>query len=93
MYLIDSLADLPHHKSNARFGQRLRFFELMIELSSGSYFEYNINVGNIIKTTIHFDDVRMVKKHLDLDLPDELLSNFFFMQQFFLYHFESTNET
>jgi len=64
----------------------------MVELTSCSDFQNNVNVCNIIKTSIHLDDVGMIEEHLNLDFSYELLCNLFLVKQFFLYYFKGTNE-
>lgn len=47
----------------------------MKELSSCSDFQNDVDVGFIIEISVHFDDVRVVEVHLDLQLSDELLDD------------------
>ena len=58
--LVNSITYLTHDEGYSCLWERLRFFELMIELTSSSNFKNNVDVGNIIKAAIHFDDVGMI---------------------------------
>lgn len=85
--LVDRVTNLTHDEGNSGLGERLWFFELMVKLPTGSYFQNNIDIGCIIEAAVHFDDVGMVEEHLYFYLSYELVSNFFLVQQPFLYDF------
>ena len=48
----------------------------MIELTSCGDLKDNVDVIGVIKETVHFDDVRMVKEGLYFQLSDELIGYF-----------------
>jgi len=50
----------------------------MVELSSCSDLQNNVDIEIVIEKSIHFDDIRMVKISLYLQLSDELICYFFF---------------
>lgn len=52
----------------------------MEELSAHSHLKDDINIGGILETAVHLDYVGMVEKHLDLHLPQKLLSYLLFLQ-------------
>lgn len=61
----------------------------MIELSSCSYFQDDVDAVLVIEESVHFDDVGVRQKSLYFELSDELFSDFLFLQQFLLDHLES----
>ena len=87
MNFVDSITNLIHNKCNSSLRKRLRFFKLVVELSSSSHLQNNINVGNVIETTIHLDYVWMVQIHLNFDFSYELLGDLFLVEQLFLNYF------
>jgi hypothetical protein len=93
MYLIYSLANLPHNKRNFGLRQRLCLFELMIKLSSRSNFQNDVNIKRIMKASIHFDDIRMIKIELDFEFSNELLDNIFILDKLLLDHFQSADKS
>ena len=65
MYFIDSLADLPHDESDPSLGERLRFLELVVELSSCAYLKDDVDVEFVMEAAVHLDDVGMVlRRHI-----------------------------
>lgn len=64
----------------------------MVELSSRSNFQYNVDVAGIVEAPVHLDDVRVVEEHLDLDFAGELISDFLLLQQTLLDHLQRTHE-
>lgn len=77
MYLINSITDLFHKKSNLLFRDSLRLFQIMIQLPTSTDLKNDINVSVVIKVAIHFYDVWMVEIHLDFQLPNKLLGYLF----------------
>lgn len=65
----------------------------MEKLSSCSYLENDIDVVFIIKISIHFDDIRMIKIELDFEFPYELLDNIFLLDKLLLDHFQSADKS
>jgi hypothetical protein len=65
----------------------------MVKLTSRSHFQDDVDVVVVIEESVHLDDVGVVEKGLNLQFPNELLCDFLLLEQFFLYHFESTDET
>lgn len=51
----------------------------MEQLSSCSDLQNDVDVGFIIEISVHFDDVRVVEVHLNLQLTDELLNDVLFL--------------
>lgn len=92
MYVVYSIADLFHQKYHFGFLQRLRLFQIMVQLSSCTHFEDNVYVIVIIEITVHFDNIRVVEKHLNLEFSDELFSYLFFQNNFLFNHFKSAYE-
>lgn len=64
----------------------------MIELPSSSNFQNDVDIGSIIEAAIHFNDVGMVEKHLDLHFADELVGYFLLMQKLLLNDLQSTDK-
>lgn len=79
MDLIDCIADLLHNEGYPCLRQGLRFLELMIQLSSRSDLQNNVDVDRIMEAPIHLDDIRMIEEHLYLNLSDELISDLLLM--------------
>jgi hypothetical protein len=52
----------------------------VVELSSSSYFQNNVDVGGIVETAIQFDDVGVIEEHLDFNFSDELIGYLLFME-------------
>lgn len=65
----------------------------MEKLSSCPYLENDIDVVFIIKISIHFDDIRMIKIKLDFEFPYELLDNIFLLDKLLLDHFQSADKS
>jgi hypothetical protein len=64
----------------------------MIQLSPGSYLQYNVDVNRIMEAAIEFDDIRMIEKHLDLHLTCKLIRYLLFMDQLLLDYLQSADE-
>lgn len=64
----------------------------MVELSSCADFQDDVDVGDIVEAAIHFYDVRVVEKHLDLYFSDELVSYLLLVEQLLLDHLQSADE-
>lgn len=77
---VNCLNDLLHDEGCSWFWKGERFFDLVEELTAHSDLEYDINIGGVLKTAVHFDYVRMVEEHLDLHFPEELFSDFLLLQ-------------
>lgn len=90
--LINSLADLFDIAGYLLLWHRLVFFELVIELSTCSDFQDDVNIGLIIEVSVHFNYVRMVEIHLYFKLSDKLLDNLLLFQKLFLDHFHCAHE-
>lgn len=67
--------------------------DLSKEASIGGKLQQQIYLLFIIKKPIHFEDIWMVRIHLDLDLLDQLRFHLWLFQLFFVYHFYSHCET
>lgn len=72
---VDSFTDLLDNRCNFCLCHWFGSLELMEELSSCSDFQNDVDMGFIIEISVHFDDVRVVEVHLDLQLSDELLDD------------------
>lgn len=48
----------------------------MEELTSSAYLKYDVNVGFIVKVSIHLNNVGMIEIELNLKLSNKLFSNF-----------------
>lgn len=92
MNLINCIANLLHYERNPRFWQRLRLFQVMVQLPSRSYLQNNINVFLIVKVPVHLDNIRMVEVHLNFELSDELLCDLLFFQQLLFDYFQRADE-
>lgn len=92
MYFVDGIADLLHDVGDLDLSHWFGFPQLMIELSSCPHFEDDVDVCFVVKEAVHLDDVWVVKIGLNLEFPDELLSDFLFLQQFLLDFLESTGK-
>lgn len=77
---VDCLNDLLHDEGCPRFWKGQGFFDLMEELAAHSDLKNDINIGGVFKTAVHLDYIGMVEEHLDLNFPQELLSNFLLLQ-------------
>ena len=80
MYFIDSLADLPHDECDPSLGERLWFFELVVELPSCAYLKDDVDVEFVMEAAVHLDYVGVVEKHLDFDLSCKLVGYFLLMK-------------
>ena len=65
----------------------------MIKLPTCTYLQNNIDVSFIIKVSVHFDNMRMVKKYLYFQLSNKLFYNLLFFQQLFFDHLYGTNKS
>lgn len=65
----------------------------MVQLPACSYFQNDIDMGFVVEISVHFDDIGVAEIHLNLQLPDELLSDLLFLEQPFFYHLQSTYES
>lgn len=86
-------AYLLHERGYFNLGHGFSAFKLLVELSAHANLQDDVDVLFIVKTAVHLDDVGVVEKGLNLQFPDELLCDFLLLEQFFLYHFESTDKT
>ncbi len=89
--LVDRLADLPHDAGGFGLGHWLWLLKHVIELSPRPHFQDDENVLLIVKKTIHFNDVAVVEVHLDLQLPDKLVSDFLLHEKYGYLHSCPTN--
>ena len=64
----------------------------MVELSSGSHFEDDVDVVGVVEAAVHLDDVGVVEEHLDLDLSGELVRDLLLPQQTLLDDLERADE-
>lgn len=55
----------------------------MVELSSCTYFQQNIDVVGVLKASVHSDDIGMGDEHLNFDFPNELVYDFLLMDELF----------
>lgn len=62
---FDGIADLSHDHDDFGLGQGLLFLEFLIELSSGTDFQDEIDSFLVFEESEHLYDVRMVQIHLD----------------------------
>jgi hypothetical protein len=83
---------LLHNEGYPRFCKGLRFLELVIELSSSADLENDIDIKSVVEAAIQFNDIGMVEEHLDLNLPNELISDLLLVQQFLLYYLQRANK-
>lgn len=93
MYFVNCLTYLLYYWCDFILCHRLWSFQLMKKLSSCSYLENDIDVVFIIKISIHFDDIRMIKIELDFEFPYELLDNIFLLDKLLLDHFQSADKS
>lgn len=93
MYFVNCLTYLLYYRCDFILCHRLWSFQLMEKLSSCSYLENDIDVVFIIKISIHFDDIRMIKIELDFEFPYELLDNIFLLDKLLLDHFQSADKS
>lgn len=66
MNFVDRFTNLLDDWCNFSLCHRLGSFELMKQLSSCSYLQNDVDMSFIIEISVHFDDVRVIKIHLDL---------------------------
>ena len=60
MNLVDGLTDLFHVTSDFLLWHRFASFQLMVQLTSRTYLQDNVNVGLVIEVTVHLDDVWII---------------------------------
>lgn len=65
MNLIDCFTHLLYYGCNFILSHWLWPFELMEKLPSSSHLKNNVDIVFIIKVAIHFDDIRVIQKHLN----------------------------
>lgn len=78
--LVDCLANLLHYKCYSWLRERLRLLQLVIELASGSNFKNNVDISRVVEAAVHFDDIGVVEKHLNLYFSNKLIRYLLFMQ-------------
>ena len=80
MNLVNRFTDLLDASGDFLLRHRLTAFKLVVKLAACSYLQNNVNASLVIKIAVHFDDVGMVEKHLNLELSDELLNDLLIFQ-------------
>ena len=84
---------LFHQPCHFNLRHRFASFQLLVQLTTHTDLHYDIDVLLVIEKTVHFYDVWMVQKDLDLDLTDELLYYLLLYQHCLLDHLQSTYKT
>ena len=64
----------------------------MVQLSSGSYFQDDVDVVGVVEAAVHLDDVGVVEEHLDLHLSGELVGDLLLPQQTLLDDLQRADE-
>lgn len=78
--LLHSRTNLFHYSSHLDLRHWFASLELLIQLTSHGYFEYDINVLFIIEAAVHFDDIWVIQIHLYFDFSDKLIYDLFFYE-------------
>ena len=89
---VDGLADLSHDEGSLGFRDGLQLFEVFEELSTNPSLKNDVDVGIIVKKTIHFDDVGVIEVGLDFQLAQKLFCDLLFLEQPFRDDFEGTDK-
>jgi hypothetical protein len=68
--VVETLTDLLDDDSAEIFGDRVVGLQELVELSSGTRFHYQVDIGSVGEETVHFGDMGVIEVHLYFYLAD-----------------------